>query len=83
MKLECLAIMWATAKLCPYLMANKFDAYTDHYALQWLKSMRTRSALLHRWFAAFDEFLYDPPSARQSPDPYRWAEPVAHDTSLS
>ena len=55
-KLECLAFVWATAKLHPYLMSNEFDIYKDHYALQWLKSMRTGSALLHRWSAALEEF---------------------------
>ena len=55
-KLECLAIVWATAKLHPYLMANKFNIYTDHYALQWLKSMRMGSALLHPWSTVLMEF---------------------------
>ena len=55
-KLECLAIVWATVKLCPYLMLNKFDVYNDHYALQWLKFMRIGSALLHCWPAALEEF---------------------------
>ena len=55
-KLECLAIVWAVAKFRPYLMAMPFEVYTDHYALQWLKTMRTRSALLHRWSAALEEY---------------------------
>ena len=48
-KLDCLAIMWAVAKFRPYLMAMAFEVYTDHYSLQWLKTMRMGSALFHRW----------------------------------
>ena len=55
-KLECLAIVWAVAKFRPCLMAMPFEVYTDHYALQWLKTMRTGSALLHRWSAAMEEY---------------------------
>ena len=55
-KLECLAIVWAVTKFRPYLMSIPFEVYTDHYALQWLKTMRMRSALLHRWSAALEEY---------------------------
>ena len=55
-KLEYLAIVWDVAKFCPYLMAMPFEVFTDHYALQWLKTMRTGSALLHRWSAALEEY---------------------------
>ena len=55
-KLECLAIVWAIAKFRPYLMAMPFEVYMDHYALQWLKTMRTGSVLLHRWSAALEEY---------------------------
>ena len=55
-KLECLAIVWAVAKFRLYLMAMPFEVYTDHYALQWLKTMRRGSALLHRWSAALEEY---------------------------
>ena len=55
-KLECLAIVWAVAKFRPYLMAMPFEVFMDHYALQWLKTMRTGSALLHRWSAALEEY---------------------------
>ena len=55
-KLECLAIVWSVAKFRPYLMAMHFEVYTDHYALQWIKTMRTGSALLHRWSAALEEY---------------------------
>ena len=55
-KLECLAIVWAVAKFRPYLMAMSFEVFTDHYALQWLKTMRTGSALFHRWSSALEEY---------------------------
>ena len=57
-KLEYLAIMWAIAKFRPYLMAMPFKVYTDHYALQWLKTMKTGSALLCRWSAALEEYNF-------------------------
>ena len=37
-------------------MAMPFEVYTDHYVLQWLKTMRTGCALLHRWSAALEEY---------------------------
>ena len=55
-KLQCLAIVWAVAKFRLYLMALPFNVYTDHYALQWLKTMQTGSALLHHWSAALEEY---------------------------
>ena len=54
-KLENLAIVWAVAKFRLYLMAMPFEVFTDHYTLQWLKTMKTGSALLHRWSAALEE----------------------------
>ena len=39
-------------------MAMPFEVFTDHYALQWLKTMRTGSALLHRWSAALEEYNF-------------------------
>ena len=57
-KLECLTIVWAVAKFRPYLMAMPFEVFTDHYALQWLKTMRTGSANLHCWSAALEEYNF-------------------------
>ena len=55
-RLECLAIIWAVAKFQPYLMSMPFEVYTDHYTLQWLKTMCTGSVLIHRWSAALEEY---------------------------
>ena len=57
-ELECLAIVWAVAKFRPYLMSMSFEVYTDYYALQCLTTMRTGSALLHRWSAALEEYNF-------------------------
>ena len=57
-KLECFAIVQATAKLRPYLMSNEFDIYTDHYALQWLKNTRIVLTLLHSWSMVLKEFEF-------------------------
>ena len=54
--MECLVIVWAVAKFRPYLMAMPFEVFTEHYVLQWLMTMRTGSALLHRWSAALEEY---------------------------
>ena len=48
--------MWAVAKFRCYLMAMPFEVYTNHYSLQWLKTMRTGSALLHRWSVTLEEY---------------------------
>ena len=37
-------------------MAMPFEVYTDHYTLQWLKTMRTGSVLLHCWSASLEEY---------------------------
>ena len=80
-KLECLAIVWAVAKFRPYLMATPFEVYTDHYALQWFKTMRTGSALLHRWSAALEEYdftvKHQPGKAQTHVDGLNWL-PVDH-----
>ena len=55
-KLEWLAIVWTVAKFRPYFMAMPFEVFTDHYALQWLKTMRTGSTILHRWSAVLEEY---------------------------
>ena len=91
-KLKCLAIVWATAKLRPYFMLNRFDTYLAHYALQWLKSMRTGSALLHLWSAALEKVnftIHYWPGKDQGHDdglsclPVEGAPPEGEETALS
>ena len=49
---ECLAIIWATRKLCHYLLGTTFTIETDHKPLEWLESHRQSHAhfqRLERW----------------------------------
>ena len=50
-KKECLAMVWGINNFRNYLIANHFKVFTDHYSLQWLRSMKSESAVLHRWAA--------------------------------
>ena len=42
-----------------YLISNHFNVYTDHYSLQWLRSMKSESALLHRWAAQLEDYDFE------------------------
>ena len=55
-KLKCLAIVWVVEKFHPYLMALKFNIYTDHYTLQSLKMMHTGFSLLHHWSTTLEDY---------------------------
>ena len=35
-----------------------FEILTDHYALQWLRSMKSTSAILHHWAAALEGYRF-------------------------
>ena len=54
-KKECLAIVWGVHTFRPFLVATQFEILTDHYALQWLRTMKNESALLHRWAASLED----------------------------
>ena len=47
-KKECLAIVWGVQVFRPFLVPTHFEILTDRYALQWLRSMKSTSAILHR-----------------------------------
>ena len=55
-KKECLAVVWGIKNFHNYLIVNHFKVYTDHYSLQWLRSMKNESALLHRWAAQLEDY---------------------------
>ena len=58
-KKECLAVVWGIKNFRNYLISSKFQVYTDHYSLQWLRSMKSESALLHRWASQLEDYQFD------------------------
>lgn len=48
-EMECAALVWAVAKLKPYLYLNHFTVETDHCPLTWLKQMGNKNGRLLRW----------------------------------
>ena len=58
-KKECLAIVWGIKMFRSYLAPRKFEVYTDHAALQWLKSMKTQDALLYHWAASLEDYDFE------------------------
>ena len=42
----------------PCTVATKFEVITDHYSLQWLRTMKNESALLHRWAASLEDHQF-------------------------
>ena len=55
-KKECLAVVWGIKNFCNYLIANHLKVYTNHYSLQWLRSMKNESTLLHRWAVQLEDY---------------------------
>ena len=58
-KKECLSVVWGIKNFRNYLIANHFKVYTDHYLLQWLRSMKNESALLYRWAAQLEDYDFE------------------------
>ena len=40
-------------------MPKHFEIFTDHYSLQWLRSMKTENALLYRWAASLEDYDFE------------------------
>ena len=58
-KKECLAVVCGIKNFRNYLIANHFKVYTDHYSLQWLRSMKSESTLLHRWAVQLEDYDFE------------------------
>ena len=58
-KKECLAVVWRIKNFRNYLIANHIKVYTDHYSLQWLRSMKNESVLLHKWVAQLEDYDFE------------------------
>ena len=58
-KEECLAVVRRIKNFRNYLIANHFKVYTDHYSLQWLRSMKHESTLLHCWAAQLEDYDFE------------------------
>ncbi|UYV82485.1 hypothetical protein LAZ67_21002448 [Cordylochernes scorpioides] len=58
-ELECLAIVESVNKFRIYLTGIKFTIYTDHQALQWLKTIKNPSGRLFRWSLRLSTYNYE------------------------
>ena len=46
---ECLAAVWATSHIRPYLFGNSFHLVTDHEPLKWIMTTQKLTGKLARW----------------------------------
>ena len=56
---ECLAIIFALSKLSRYLIGTRFFIMTDHKALQFLRSAKTKNSRIFRWALTLEQFNYE------------------------
>ena len=56
---ECLAIVWAVALWCPYLLGKTSLILTDHQCLTWLQTMKEPKGQLARWILALQEYTFE------------------------
>ena len=55
---ECLAVVWASLLLRPYIEGTRFTVRTDHAALKWMLHMDGAYGRLARWRLRLAEFDY-------------------------
>ncbi|UYV83385.1 hypothetical protein LAZ67_23000839 [Cordylochernes scorpioides] len=58
-KLECLAVIDSVEKFRIYLAGVRFTIFTDHHALQWLKTIKNPTGRLFRWSLKMSAYEYD------------------------
>ncbi|UYV60207.1 hypothetical protein LAZ67_1000404 [Cordylochernes scorpioides] len=58
-ELECLAIVESVEKFRVYLMGRKFTIFSDHHALQWLKTIKNPPGRLFRWSLRLSCYEYE------------------------
>jgi len=55
---ECLAVVWASLLLRPYIEGTRFTVRTDHAALKWMLHISGAHGRLARWRLRLAEFDY-------------------------
>ena len=55
---ECLAVVWALTKLSRFLTGTVFYIMTDHRALQFLRSAKSKNSRIFRWTLTLEQFQY-------------------------
>ncbi|UYV68405.1 hypothetical protein LAZ67_5004222 [Cordylochernes scorpioides] len=58
-ELECLAIVECVDKFRVYLQGTRFVIYSDHHALQWLKTIKDPTGRLFRWSLRLSAYDYE------------------------
>ncbi|UYV61896.1 rpl10 [Cordylochernes scorpioides] len=58
-ELECLAIVECVDKFRVYLLGTRFVIYSDHHALQWLKTIKDPTGRLFRWSLRLSAYDYE------------------------
>ena len=58
-EIECLALVDSITKFHHYLYSEKFTVFTDHAALQWLKTIKKPSGRLFRWSMKLSQYEFE------------------------
>ena len=56
---ECACLVWAVAKLRPYIYGAHFKIESDHNPLHWLKQMCGKNSRLMRWNLSLQELDFE------------------------